>query len=324
MPVFCQRLAIAPMIAWTDRHYRRMMRFITRQTMLYTEMISTGAIIHGPRDRLLAFSLAEKPLTLQLGGSNPNDLVYAAKIAEDLGVDEINLNVGCPSDRVVKGAFGLSLMYRPELVAECVAALKNALTIPVSVKCRTGVDTLDSFEYLKAFIDGIVKAKADFICIHARKGWLKGLSPRENRTIPPLHYDTVYRIKALFPETRIGINGGIKDFAEAKAHLKKVDSVMIGREAYHNPMRFKNADALFYGQPPAEISAFEVAEALIPYIEKELKNGNCKLSQITRHTLNLFNGQPNARAYRRYLSEHANAPNAGVEVFKEALCLLTQ
>ncbi len=315
-------LCVAPMIDWTDRHYRHIMRLITKHTMLYTEMITTNAIIHGPRDRLLQYSTDENPLTLQLGGNNPDDLVFCARLAEDLGYSEINLNVGCPSDRVSRGEFGLSLMYKPEVVAQCITALKDALTIPVSVKCRIGVDNKDSFDELAYFIQGIVDAKADFICIHARKGWLNGLSPKENRTIPPLQYDTVYQIKSLFPKQQIGINGGVTHFSQAIEHLKHVDSVMIGREAYHNPMLFKDADALFYAQNQKNITPFDIAEALIPYIEKELKTPSTKLNHITRHTLNLFNGYPNARVYRRFLSENAYIKDANSNIFKQALSIM--
>ncbi|WP_119328013.1 tRNA dihydrouridine(20/20a) synthase DusA [Cysteiniphilum halobium] len=312
-------LCIAPMIDWTDRHYRYLMRLITKKTMLYTEMITANAIIHGPRARLLQYSPEENPLTLQLGGNNPIDLTFCAKLAEDLGYSEINLNVGCPSDRVCRGDFGLSLMYKPALVAECVNALKQAVKIPISVKCRIGVDDKDSFEELVYFIKGIVDAKADFICIHARKGWLNGLSPKENRTIPPLQYDTVYQIKKLFPTQLIGINGGVTTLADINQHLQYVDSVMIGREAYHNPMLFKDMDQYFYNAPNRDLTPFEVAESLIPYIEEELRAPDRKLNHITRHTLNLFNGYPNARLYRRFLSEHATCPEADVHTFKEAL-----
>ncbi len=319
---FSRTICIAPMIAWSDRHYRYMMRLITKKTMLYTEMVSANAIIHGPRERLLRFSTKESPVTLQLGGNDPKDLVYCAKLAESLGFNEINLNVGCPSDRVSKGAFGLSLMYKPELVAECVYEMKKALSIPVSVKCRTGVDELDSFEYLNKFIKGVVDSGADFICIHARKGWLNGLSPAQNRTIPPLNYETVYQIKQNFPHIAIGINGGITSFESAQKHLKHVDSVMIGREAYHNPMLFKDADHLFHHQPLSDITPFDITEGMVEYIEKEMHEDGCRLSNITRHTLNLFNGYPNARAYRRYLSENATKENATVQVFKDAVNLL--
>lgn len=312
-------LCIAPMIDWTDRHYRYLMRLITKKTMLYTEMITANAIIHGPRARLLQYSPEENPLTLQLGGNKPDDLIFCAKLAEDLGYSEINLNVGCPSDRVSRGDFGLSLMYKPELVAECVNTLKQAVNIPISVKCRIGVDDKDSFEELVYFIQGIIDAKADFICIHARKGWLNGLSPKENRTIPPLQYDTVYQIKKLFPKQLMGINGGITTLDDINQHLQYVDSVMIGREAYHNPMLFKDVDHVFYNEKSHELTPFDVAERLIPYIEEELKAPDRKLNHITRHTLNLFNGYPNARLYRRFLSEHATHPEAGVHTFKEAL-----
>ena len=307
------------MIDWTDRHYRYLMRLITKKTMLYTEMITTNAIIHGPRERLLQYSPEETPLTLQLGGNNPDDLIFCAQLAQDLGYSEINLNVGCPSYRVSRGDFGLSLMYKPELVSECVHALKKAVHIPVSVKCRIGVDEKDSFNELVYFIKGIVQAGADFICIHARKGLLNGLSPKENRTIPPLQYETVYQIKKIFPKQFIGINGGVTTLNEISQHLKQVDSVMIGREAYHNPMLFKDVDQFFYNQSTHDLTPFDVTESLISYIEKELKAPDCKLNHITCHTLNLFNGYPNARLYRRFLSENATQAESSVGVFKEAL-----
>ncbi|MFZ9034866.1 MAG: tRNA dihydrouridine(20/20a) synthase DusA [Francisellaceae bacterium] len=312
------KIAIAPMIDWTDRHYRRMMRLISKHIMLYTEMVTTNAIIHGNCDKLLKFNPEEHPLTLQLGGNDPKDLSHCAKLAEMLGFDEINLNVGCPSDRVKKGAFGLSLMYTPDLVADCVRAMKAAVSLPVSVKCRTGVDERDDYEHLQGFIDKIIHADADHITIHARKGWLNGLSPKENRTIPPLDYELVYTIKRHFPNSRIGINGGIESIDAVKAHLKKVDAVMIGRKAYHEPMFFKDIDAIFYGEKKNNLTPFDVAERLIPYIETELSAGE-KLHNITRHTLNLFNGCPGARAFRRHLSENATKDKAGIDVFKQAL-----
>ena len=310
------------MIKYTDRHYRYMMRLITKKTMLYTEMITANAIIHGRGKNLLKYSSVENPLALQLGGNNPRDLSFCAKLAEDLDYSEVNLNVGCPSDRVSRGDFGLSLMYNPELVAECVHSLKQTVDIPISVKCRIGVDHKDSFEELVYFIKSIIDSNVDFICLHARKGWLNGLSPKENRTIPRLQYDTIYQIKKLFPKQLIGINGGITTFDEIKVHLSHVDSVMIGREAYHNPMLFKDVDQLFYNEIIRGLTPFDVAEALIPYIEEELKSPDCKLSHITRHTLQLFNGYPNSRVYRRFLSQKATSSNAGVETFKEALSYL--
>lgn len=318
-----QKIAIAPMIDWTDRHYRSIMRLITKRTMLYTEMITANAIIHGPRDILLKYSPQEHPLTLQLGGSIPKDLAYCAQLAESLGYDEINLNVGCPSDRVIKGAFGLCLMKTPEIVAECVDTLKQTVKIPVSVKCRTGVDEYDSYDYLHHFIEQQVQAGVDYICIHARKGWLNGLSPKENRTIPPLNYDTVYHIKQAFPHIAIGINGGITTHEAIESHLKQVDAVMIGREAYLNPMFFAEVDHRYFGEEAKIISPFEVAEAICDYIEKEMRDDPMvKLQHISRHTLNLFNGLPRARMYRRYISENATRKDANVDTYRNALAIL--
>ena len=316
------RICIAPMIDWTDRHYRYMMRLITKKTMLYTEMITANAIIHGPYQQLLKHSQEEHPLTLQLGGNNPKDLAYCAKLAESLGFDGVNLNVGCPSDRVQQGAFGLSLMYQPKLVAECVYAMKKSVKIPVSVKCRTGVDHYDSFEALENFITCIVQANVDYVFIHARKGWLNGLSPKKNRIIPPLQYETVYQIRSLFPEKFIGINGGISTLNQAQDHLQKVDGIMIGRQAYHQPMMFKDVDSLFYQQPQTSLTPFEVSTLLMPYIDNELKMSRVKLNHITRHALNLFNGHPKSKSYRRFLSENAHAKNADIAVFKEAVSYL--
>lgn len=320
-----RKLCIAPMIHYTDRHYRYLMRLITKKTVLYTEMITTNAIINGNSKYLLKYSPEERPLVLQLGGNNPKDLVFCAKIAEDLGYNEINLNIGCPSNRVSQANLGLSLMYKPELVAECVNSLKQNVNIPISVKCRIGVDNNDSFDNLTFFIDAIVDSKVDFICIHARKGWLSGLNPKENRTIPEINYNTVYSIKKLFPEQSIGINGNITTLDEVKTHLKYVDSVMIGREAYRNPMLFNTIDNKIYNQPSVSIvTPFTIAEQLIPYIERELKTiSNGKLSNITRHALNLFSGYPNARLYRRFLSENSSHPNANVNTFKKALSFLS-
>ena len=318
------RICIAPMIDWTDRHYRYMMRLITQKTMLYTEMITANAIIHGPYQQLLKYSPQESPLTLQLGGNNPQDLSYCAKLAEELGFDGVNLNVGCPSNQVQKGEFGLSLMYKPNLVAECIDAMKKSTQIPISVKCRTGVDNNDSLEALEYFIGCVTEANADYIFIHARKVWLGGLSPKENRTIPPLQYDKVYQTKALFPEKFIGINGGVNTLEQAQKHLQKVDGVMIGRQAYQQPMLFKEVDHIFYQQPKNHLTPFEVAELLIPYIDKELKTNQTKLNHITRHALNLFNGYPKSKSYRRFLSEHAYQKNADITIFKKALSYMQQ
>lgn len=315
-----RRACIAPMLDWTDRHYRYMMRLITARTMLYTEMITLNAIIHGNKDYLLKYHDIEHPVTLQLGGCVPRDFITCGKLAQHLGYNEININVGCPSERVKKGNFGLSLMAEPELVADCVKAMKDSLDIPISVKCRIGFDNNDSYQELYNFIELQVKAGVDYICIHARKGWLNGLSPKDNRTIPKLDYDTVYQIKKDFPNTEIGINGGIKTIEDAHKHLSFVDSVMIGREAYHNPMVFANFDSEIYGEKTIHKTPFEIAYKMADYIKYQLDNDpNLKLNNITKHTLNLFNGLPNSKAFRRYLSENAPKKEAGVDTFLNAL-----
>ena len=315
-----RKICVAPMLDWTDRHYRYMMRLITKKTMLYTEMITLNAIIHGDKDYLLNYNGVEHPITLQLGGCIPNDFITCGKLAQNFNYDEININVGCPSERVKKGNFGLSLMAEPELVADCVKAMKDNLDIPISVKCRIGYDDNDSYEELYNFVEHQVEAGADYLCIHARKGWLSGLSPKENRTIPELNYDTVYQIKKDFPNIDIGINGGIKTIEDVHKHLNHVDSIMIGREAYHNPMIFADVDSEFYGEQAVDNSPLEVAYKMAKYIEHQLKNDpNLKLNNITKHTLNLFSGLPNARVFRRYLSENATKKGANVDIFLEAL-----
>ncbi|QIV94774.1 tRNA dihydrouridine(20/20a) synthase DusA [Allofrancisella frigidaquae] len=322
MKVSNRKICIAPMLDWTDRHYRYMMRLITKKTMLYTEMITLNAILHGDKSFLLKYNEIEHPVTLQLGGSVPKDFIKCGKLAQDLGYDEININVGCPSERVKKGNFGLSLMAEPELVANCVKAMKDKLDIPISVKCRTGYDHNDSYQELHNFVAKQADAGVDYICIHARKGWLSGLSPKENRTIPELNYDTVYRIKKDFPNLEIGINGGIQTTVEIKEHLKNVDSVMIGREAYHNPMVFTDFDKLFHNHNDDynQITPLDVAYQIASYIEEQMrKDPLIKLNNITKHTLNLFNGLPNAKVFRRYLSENATKKDSNVDTFLKAL-----
>lgn len=313
------KICIAPMIGWTDRHYRYMMRLITQKTMLYTEMVSSNSIIHGPFKKLLQYSPVERPLTLQLGGNNPKDLGYCAKLAEELGFDGVNLNVGCPSKKVQKGEFGLSLMYKPDLVAECIDAMKRSTRIPVSVKCRTGVDSYDSLNALEHFIDCVNVANVDNIFIHARKGLLNGLSPKENRTIPELQYKKVYQIKVFFPEQFIGINGGVHSMEQVHEHLHNVDGVMIGRQAYYQPMLFKEVDNLFYQQPKNDFSPFEIFDSMIPYVEKELKTNKIRLHHISRHLLNLFNGYSKAKSYRRALIKNTFKDNADILEFKKIL-----
>ena len=315
-----RKICIAPMLDWTDRHYRYMMRLITKKTMLYTEMVTLNAIIHGNRDFLLNYNDVEHPVTLQLGGCVPKDFITCGKLAQTLGYDEININIGCPSERVQKGNFGLSLMAEPELVADCVKAMKDNLDMPVSVKCRIGYDNNDSYEELQNFVEHQVNAGTNYLCIHARKGWLSGLSPKENRTIPELDYDTVYRIKKDFPNIEIGINGGIKTIENTREHLNYIDSVMIGREAYQNPMIFADIDKEFYDKESQETTPLEVAYKMAEYIKQQMDNDTgMKLNNITKHTLNLFNGLPNAKVFRRYLSENATKKDANVDTFLEAL-----
>ena len=296
---------------------------MTRRARLYTEMVTTGALIHGPRARLLAFDPAEHPVALQLGGSEPNDLATCARIGEDAGYDEINLNIGCPSTRVQKGAFGACLMREPELVGACVAAMKAAVRIPVTVKCRIGVDDQEPEQSLFAFVDTVARAGCDTFVVHARKAWLKGLSPKDNREVPPLHYDLVYRLKRERPELTIVINGGIADLGDARTHLEHVDGVMLGRAAYQSPWLLSAADAELFGDHARDWTRHEVVRTYMPYIARELGKG-APLNAMTKHLLGLFNGLPGARAFRRHLSENATKPGAGIEVLRAALALVPE
>src|SRR6059058_2733897 len=312
------RFSVAPMMDWTDRHRRVFHRLMTRRARLYTEMLTTGAIIHGDRGRLLGFDSSEHPVALQLGGSEPADLATAAKIGEDFGYDEINLNVGCPSDRVKDGRFGACLMAEPALVADGVAAMKHAVKIPVTVKCRIGIDDQDPEVALDVLARGVVAAGADALVVHARKAWLNGLSPKENRDIPPLDYDRVYRLKAALPDFPIIINGGIGSIAEAARHLDHVDGVMLGRAAYQEPWRLLTADPELFGEAAPHATMKDVFEAMMPYIERELAQG-VRLHSITRHFVGAFHGVPGARAFRRYLAENGVKPDAGVNVLRDAI-----
>jgi tRNA-dihydrouridine synthase A len=314
-------MSIAPMMDWTDRHCRVFHRLMTRHGRLYTEMLTTGAILHGDRRRLLGFDGSEHPVALQLGGSNPLDLATSARIGEDFGYDEINLNVGCPSDRVQDGRFGACLMAEPGLVSDCVGAMKRAVAIPVTVKCRIGIDDQDSEIALNEFARGVVAAGADALIVHARKAWLKGLSPKENRDIPPLDYGRVYRLKASMPDVPIIINGGICDLPEAKRHLGHVDGVMLGRAAYQEPWRLLSVDPELFGEPAPHATMKDVFEAMLPYIEAELGRGT-RLHSITRHFVGAFHGVRGARAYRRYLAENCGKPGAGVHTLREAIALV--
>ena len=316
-----RRFAVAPMMEWTDRHCRFFHRLLTRRALIYTEMITTGAVIYGDRARLLGYDSAEHPVALQLGGSDPRLLAECARIAEDLGYDEINLNVGCPSDRVQEGRFGACLMAEPALVGECVAAMKAKVVVPVSVKCRIGIDEQDPEEALDAFARATEQAGVDALIVHARKAWLKGLSPRENRDVPPLDYGRVHRLKAAHPRLSIVLNGGIASLDQAAEHLHRLDGVMMGRAAYQEPWRLMAVDPLLFGEPAPFDAPKAVAAALMPYVERELARG-VRLHAITRHLLGLFRGVPGARAFRRHLATEAVKPGAGADVLAVALALV--
>jgi tRNA-dihydrouridine synthase A len=309
------------MMDWTDRHCRVFHRLMSRRARLYTEMLTTGAVIHGDRKRLLGFDPAEHPVALQLGGSEPAGLAAAATIGEDFGYDEINLNVGCPSDRVKDGRFGACLMAEPALVAEGVAAMKRAVTIPVTVKCRIGIDDQDPEVALDLLARGVVAAGANALIVHARKAWLNGLSPKENRDIPPLDYDRVYRLKTALPDVPVIINGGIASIAEAKRHLDHVDGVMLGRAAYQEPWRLLEVDPQIYGEAAPHATMKNVFEAMRPYIEDQLAQG-ARLHSMTRHIVGAFHGVPGARAFRRHLAEKGVKPGAGVDVLRDAIALV--
>jgi tRNA-dihydrouridine synthase A len=317
------RFSVAPMMDWTDRHCRVFHRLLSRRARLYTEMLTSAAIIHGDRARLLAFDASEHPLALQLGGADPTELSTAARIAEEFGYDEINLNVGCPSDRVKEGRFGACLMAEPALVAACVEAMKRAVRIPVTVKSRIGIDDQDPEQALDHLARSVIAAGADALIVHARKAWLQGLSPKENREVPPLDYDRVYRLKAALPGVPVVINGGIASIAEAKAHLAHVDGVMLGRAAYQEPWRLLDVDIELFGEAPAHASMRAALEAMMPYIERELANGT-RLHAITRHFVGAYHGVPGARTFRRHLAERGVKPAAGIAVLREAIALVEE
>ena len=306
------------MMDWTDRHCRFFHRLLSRRARLYTEMVTTGAVIHGARERLLGFSAEEHPVAIQLGGSDPRELAVAARICAELGYDEINLNVGCPSDRVQDGRFGACLMREPELVGDCIAAMKAAVSVPVTVKCRIGVDDQDSEEALDRLADAVVAAGADAVIVHARKAWLKGLSPKENRDVPPLDHGRVYRLKRRLPDLPIGINGGIRTIGEAKRHLAALDGVMLGRAAYQEPELLLAVDPELFGEEPPVPDAFAAVEAFEPYVARRLAEG-VRLHAMTRHLVGLFVGRPGARAFRRHLATEAIRPGAGLETLRAAV-----
>lgn len=313
-----RRLSVAPMMDWTDRHCRYFLRLLTRHTRLYTEMVTTGAVLHGDRAPILAYHPAEHPLALQLGGSDPEELARCARIAADFGYDEINLNVGCPSDRVQSGRFGACLMAEPDLVARCVATLRAAVDLPVTVKTRIGIDDRDSYPDLVDFVTQVAGGGCEVFIIHARKAWLSGLSPRENREIPPLRHEVVYRLKQDFPELTVILNGGLVDLDQIAEALHRVDGAMIGRAAYENPYLLAEADRRFFGSVEPPETRFQVIQDFFPYAEAELRAGT-PLHAMTRHLLGLFHGVPGARAWRRHISEHAHRRGAGLEVLEAAL-----
>lgn len=302
----------------TDRHYRYFMRQITRRTLLYTEMVTMQAIFYGDKERLLSFSPVEKPLILQVGGDDPKMLAYCAQVATDFGYDGINLNVGCPSDRVQSGNFGACLMAQPQRVAECVAAMMAATHLPVSVKHRIGIDDLDRYEDMAHFVQVVSTTGCRNFTVHARKAWLQGLSPRENRDVPPLRYSEVHRLKQEFPHLFIEINGGFKTLDQAQEQLCSVDAVMIGRAAYDLPYLFAEADQRIFGETASPLTRHQVIEAMLPYLEHWTARG-IKLSSLTRHLLLLFTGQPGSRSWKRYLTEYSSKPGAGAEVVRTAL-----
>ncbi len=311
-------VSVAPMMEWSDRHFRYFMRLITRESLLYTPMVTSGAVIHGERERIIGFSEAEKPLALQLGGDDPAEMAECARIAEDWGYHEVNINVGCPSERVQKGNFGACLMATPDVVAECVAKMRAAVRIPVTVKHRIGIDDLQSYEEMANFVNVVRRSGCDRFIVHARIAWLKGLNPKENRTVPPLRYDDIYRLKEAFPGLTIEINGGIKTIEEISQHLEKTDGVMIGRAAYENPFLFATVDQLFYGSRRPPVTRREIIEAMIAYIEAWREKGTFP-NRIIRHMHGLFAFQRGARAWKRYLSENAHKPETTGKILLNAI-----
>lgn len=318
-----RKLSVAPMMDWTDRFDRSFLRLISRHILLYTEMVTTGAVIHGDKQKLLGFEDQEHPVACQLGGSNPDDLATSAKIVEDFGYVEVNLNVGCPSDRVQSGKFGACLMAEPELVADCVSAMQNVVAIPVTVKSRIGIDDKDSYEELRAFIKTVADAGCEHFIIHARKAILQGLSPKENRTIPPLKYDFAHRVKQDFPHLEIAINGGIQTLDEAAVQLEKMDGVMIGRAAYQTPYILAEADRQIFGDRAAPVkSRHDILREYIPYVARQVRDNHVPLNHITRHILGIFAGQPGGKQYRRYLSENAYHKGSDERVLEQAIALV--
>lgn len=315
------RFSVAPMLDWTDKHCRYFYRLMSQNAVLYTEMVTTGAILYGKGD-YLAYNDEEHPLVLQLGGSNIKDMTAAAIKAKAYGYDEININVGCPSDRVQNGRFGACLMAEPELVAQCVDSMKNAVDMPITVKSRIGIDEQDSYPFLTDFIGTVADAGCEHFIIHARKAWLKGLSPKQNRDIPPLDYPRVYQLKTDFPQLTISLNGGVESLAEAQTHLASVDGVMLGREVYQNPYILTQVDEVIYQGEVNQMSRLDVANAMLPYFEYATQNGASSWN-IARHMLGLFNGQPKARAWRRFLSENGRKMPTGTALMENAILLMS-
>ena len=316
-----RRVSVAPMMDWTDRHCRYFHRLISRHTWLYTEMVTTGALLHGDVPRHLAFNQEEHPVALQLGGSEPADLARSALLGESWGYDEINLNCGCPSERVQRGAFGACLMSEPTLVADCVKAMCDAVSIPVTVKHRIGIDEVEDYEFVRDFVGTVAQAGCTVFIVHARNAILKGLSPKDNREVPPLKYDYAYRLKRDFPDLEILINGGIKTLAEVETHLQHVDGVMLGREAYHNPFMLAEVDRRFYDAAAHVPSRADIEAGMMSYMERELAQG-AFLGSLTRHTLGLYHGEPGARGWRRTLSDHKRLAQADLGIFDEARMFL--
>jgi tRNA-dihydrouridine synthase A len=321
-PTLNRRFSIAPMMDWSDRHCRMFWRQLTDNALLYTEMVTTGAIIHAGPERFLQFNDGEHPIALQLGGSDPKDLAHCSKIAEDWAYDEVNLNCGCPSDRVQSGMFGACLMAKPLIVADCIKAMQDACSIPVTVKHRIGIDDMESYEELLAFVEPIAATGCSTFIVHARKAWLQGLSPKQNREIPPLEYPMVYRLKKDFPALEIIVNGGITELSECETHLQQVDGVMLGRAAYHNPYLLAEVDQRFYQQDKSIKTRQQVLLDFLPYVEEQL-NLSVPLNHISRHILGLFQQVPGAKQFRRHISENAHLKGAGIEVLEQAMQKLT-
>lgn len=316
------RFSVAPMMDCTDRHYRYLARLISSRALLYTEMLTTGAVIFGDANKLLGYHEAEHPLVLQIGGSDPLEMARSARIGAKWGYDEININVGCPSDRVQSGMFGACLMKRPRVVADCVKAMRDAVDVPITVKHRIGVDDQDSTEALHDFIATVAEGGCDTFIIHARKAWLQGLSPRQNREVPPLQYPAVHAVKQAFPNLTVVVNGGFADLDQAAAQLQRVDGVMLGRQVYSNPYLLAGVDQHIYGDAGARLARTEILDAYMPYVETQLAAG-VPLHRLTRHVIGLFQGCRGAKAWRRYLSEHAHKPDAGSEVIEQAATLVS-